>query len=284
MSAMLDISTNLDIVARTALGALHFIDAATKQPVTEGLSVIVRIRDKAIHAQPSRQGAYLFHHLPGMTTASFWDGEVAQIPSASNFNIEVRDTLQRFFPVAFEIRLPAWAATPACPEIAVPGTRVTLYSTPWRMARGNFALIRGTLVEKLSKKPAAWAQLRAYRATDSQAAAIPLVKGISGPNGEFALMFPFSKPDPVVMGGSQALRWKVRITARYNSPNSSLLPDEEKQLPSLCSILKQKPATLLESLNANNELPEQEIIPGQTLLLKTNTGSPKDNNLYLTTT
>lgn len=274
MPATIQFSANPDVVARTALGALRFVDAVTGLSITDGLSVIARVRDKEISAIPSFRGVHLFHHLPGLSTASFWDGESEPKPLAHEFSIEVRDTSRRFIPTAFKVRFPSWPeAIPICPEVPTLGMKVPLYSAPWRSQRGDFALIRGTLRVKSSKKPAAWALLRVYRAAGNLATATPLVEGVTGLDGSFMLMFPWAKPDPAAMNGPKGPHWSVRIQARYDLPDPLIpqeeYPDGEKKLPKLCSILKQQQVKLLAASNTNSELPVQEMKPGQLLYLKT---------------
>lgn len=274
MSALLKISADPDVVARMALGALRFVDAVTGQSIADGLTVIARVRNKTISAVPSPRGVYIFHQLTGLSMASFWDGVTEPKPLAYEFNIEVRDTLRRFFPTAFKTSFPAWPeAIPICPDIAALGKKVPLYSAPWRLQRTDLALIRGTLLVLSNAKPAAWALLRVYRDADDPATALPLVEGVTGPDGEFMLMFPWPKADPSVLNGPKGLRWTMRIQARYDLPDPHIppdaLPDGERLLPALCSILKQQPAKLLAKLNPEVELPAQKMNPDQTLLLRT---------------
>lgn len=276
------VSADPDVVTRTAFGALRFVDAVTGQSITDGLSVIARVRDKVISAIPSLHGVHLFHQLPGLTMASFWDGESEPKPSPHEFNIEVRDTARRFFPTAFKVRFPSWPeAIPICPEMPTLGMKVPLYSAPWRAQRGDFALIRGTLRVKYSKKPAAWALLRVYRAADDQATAVPLVEGVTAQDGQFLLMFPWGKPDTAALNGPKGLHWTMRIQAWYDLPCSQTppapeeYPDDDEKLPDLRSILKQQQATLLAKFGNNDdllpqhELPPQQMIPGQALFLET---------------
>lgn len=272
-------SDDPDVVTRTALGALRFVDAVTGQSVADGLSVIARVGDREITAIPSSRGVHLFHQLPGLSAASFWDGEAKPEPLKYEFNIEVRDTSRRFFPTTFKTRFPDWPeATPICPGVATLGQKVPLFSAPWRSQRTDLALIRGTLRVRSTGLPAAWALLRVYRAADTSATAIPLVEGVAGPDGDFMLMFPWPKPAPHAMHGPKGPRWEVRIKAWYDLPDPQIptdeLPDGEQRLPTLCSILKQHSAALLAASNSNAELPVQEIVPGQTLILRTSETPP----------
>lgn len=289
MASTPQVANNSDVVTRTALGALRFVDAVTGLSITDGLSVIARVGDKAISAIPSARGVHLFHQLPGLSGAAFWDGETKPEPLAYEFNIEVRDTARRFLPTTFKARFPGWPETsPICPDVASLGQKVPLFSAPWRSLRTDLALIRGTLRVHSTAQPAAWALLRVYRAADAPATAVSLVEGVAGPNGEFILMFPWPKPVNAIHG-SKGQRWEVRIKAWYDLPDSHTTPDEfpdgEILLPKLCSILKQHSSKLLATLNSNVELPVQEMIPGQTLILKTSEtpppGTPEKSYLYL---
>jgi len=262
-----------DVSVRTALGALRFVDPVTGQSVTEGLSVIARARNKAILATPSTRGVHIFHQLPGMSAASFRDGEdVSVVPSSYEFNIEVRDTSRRFFSTALKTSFPAWPETaPICQGDSL-DRNIPLFSAPWRLPRNDLAIIRGTLRISSTGKPAAWALLRAYR-KDDDVMTTHVSQGVAGPDGEFMLMFPWPKADTPALAGPKGPRWSVRIQACYDSPDTQVaeadLPDGERRLPALCSILKQQPATLLQETGPDVELGLQEMTPGQTLLLRT---------------
>jgi hypothetical protein len=269
------VSADPDVSTRTALGVLRFVDPVTGQSVTEGLSVIARARNKAILATPSTRGVHIFHQLPGMSAASFWDGEdVSVAPSSYEFDIEVRDTSRRFFSTAFKTSFPAWPETaPICQEGDTLDRNIPLFSAPWRLPRNDLAIVRGTLQVSSTKKPAAWALLRAYRKDDDVMTATPVSQGVAGPDGEFMLMFPWPKADTPALAGPKGPHWSVRIQACYDSPGTQVsvddLPDGEKRLPALCSILKQQPATLLQETGPDVELGPHEMTPGQTLLLRT---------------
>lgn len=276
MRALSKICANPDVVDRMALGALRFIDAVTGQSITEGLSVVARFRDKTISAVPSPRGVHILHQLPALSRVSFWDGESEPEPDplSYEYTIEVRDTYQRFFPITFKTRFSSWPeAIPICTGLGSPVEKVQLFSAPWRLPRTDFAVIRGTLWHHPGDKAAAWALLRVYRDADDPATAMPLVEGASGPGGEFMLMFPWPKADPSVLNGPKGLRWTVRIQALYDLPDPQIpedaLPDGERRLPALCSILNQRSAALLAEFGADGELPPQEMTPGQTLLLRT---------------
>jgi len=290
MSALPLISANPDVVNRMALGVLRFVDAATGQSVTDGLSVIARVRNKSISAIPSPRGVHVFHQLPGLSTVSLWDGEAKLNPEPLpyEYSIEVRDTSRRFFSTVFKTGFFAWSdaanwsvATPVCSNVGSPVKEVPLFSLPWRSQRADCALVRGTLWHRSAAKPAAWALLRVYRAADDPATAEPLVEGVTDADGEFMLMFPWPKSDPSVLNGPKGLHWTMRFKAWYDLPDSQVpeneLPDGEQRLPSLCSILEQQAATLLAEFGTDVELPPQEMTPDQTLLLRT-TGT---NVLYL---
>ncbi len=293
MTALAKISVDPYVVTRTAIGALRFVDAGTGRTITDGLSVIARVRGKAISATPSHRGVYLFHQLPGLSEVSYWDGVTKIALAPYEFNIEVRDSSRRYFPTTFKTSFPDWPeATPICPEVTTLGMKVPLYSAPWRYRLADFALIRGTLLVKPSNQPAAWAMLRVFREAEPPATATLMVEGVAGPDGEFMLMFPWPNEYLQSLNGPKGPRWIFSIKALYDLPDPHIpqdeLPDGEKLLPELCSILKQKPAKLLAASNSSAELPAQEMIPGQTLFLKTSEIppplTPEQNILYLETT
>lgn len=289
MTATLQLASGIDVVTRTALGAVRLVDAATGQAVSDGLSVVARIGSRAIRATPSVGGVHLFHQLPGMREAACWDGETQPTPDDYEFNIEVRDSARRFLPISFNTRLPSWPdVTPVCSGISTVGHGVPVFSAPWRGPLTGLAMVRGALRVRSTGRPAAWALLRVYRAAGAQATAIPLVEGLSAANGDFMLMFPWPKPVSAVHG-ARGQRWEVRIKVWYDlpAPNIALedMPDGEVKLAELCPILKQAPSKLLANLSSNTELAPLAIVPGQTLYLKTaengTTGSPLANYLYL---
>ena len=289
MTVALQLESGTDVVTRTALGAVRLIDAATGQTVSDGLSVVARVGKQTIAATPSVGGVHLFHRLPGMREATFWDGETQPSPDDYEFNIEVRDLARRFLPTTFNARLPSWPdVSPVCPSINTVWHGVPVYSAPWRSQITGLAMVRGALRVRSTGRPAAWALLRVYRAADAHATAIPLVEGVSAANGDFMLMFPWPKPISAVHG-ARGPRWEVRIKVWYDLPDQNIavedLPDGESKLAALCPILKQAPSKLLANLSSNMELASQVIVPGQTLYLKTaeygTTGSPLTNYLYL---
>lgn len=294
MSTMPKISAHPDEVARRALGVLRFVDAATGQSITDGLSVIARVRDKEIPAIPSQRGVHIFHQLPGMNRVAAWDGVMTLTPEPLpyEFNIEVRDTLQRYFPTMFKSKFSAWPEAPIiCNGAGTLQNKISLYAAPWRLPRNDFAIIRGTLRVLSGDKPAAWALLRVYRKDDVLMTNTHVTEGVAGPDGQFLLMFPWPKTDIPVVNGPKGPHWTMRIKAWYEAPDAQIpadeLPDGEQRLPALCSILKQKPAILLAASNSTTELPLQEIIPGQPLLLKTSSippVTPDKKILYLQTT
>jgi hypothetical protein len=272
MTARQNISADPYVVARTALGALRFVDAGTGLTIADGLSVIARVRDKEVPAIPSPSGVYIFHQLPGLSGASFWDGETESVPLQYQFNIEVRDTSRRFLPTTFKTSFPDWPeATPICPGVTTLGNKVPLYSAPWRLPRNDFAIIRGTLMVKSNNKPAAWALLRVYHEADDVATATPVIEGVAGRDGGFLLMFPWPKEYQQSLSGPKGPRWTFNVKALYDLPDPPIpdeeVPDGEITLPKLCSVLKQKPAKLLAA--PDTELPVQEMKPGQLLFLKT---------------
>jgi len=294
MSAMLKISANPDMIARRALGVLRFVDAATGQSITDGLSVIARVRNRAISAVPSASGVYIFHQLPGLSLVSFWDGETKPEPEPQSyeFNIEVRDTSRRFFPVAFNTTFTDWPeAKLICNDVSSPINKIPLFSVPWRLQRYDYAIIRGTLRLHSSDEPAAWALLRVFHESDDVATATPVIEGVAGADGSFLLMYPWPQDYPMALTGPTGARWSMRILAWYDVPDAQIpedeLPDGDKRLPALCSILKQRRAILLAESNSSTELPPQEMIPGQTVLLKTSQippVTPEEKILYLETT
>ena len=294
MSARSKISTYPDKVALRALGALRFVDAATGELITEGLSVIARVRDKEIPAIASQRGVHIFHHLPGMNRIAAWDGEstLTPVPLQHEFNIEVRDASQRYFPAMFKSKFAAWPESPIiCNGAGTLDNKISLYATPWRLPRNDFAIIRGTLRVLAGDKPAAWALLRVYRKDDILMTNTHVAEGVAGSDGQFLLMFPWPKTDTPVVNGPQGPHWTLRIKAWYDAPDVQIpaneLPDGVQRLPALCSVLKQKPAILLEASNSNTALAPQEIIPGQPLFLKTASVppvTPDKKILYLQTT
>lgn len=294
MSALPKTSFDPDVIARRALGVLHFVDAGTGESVTEGLSVVARVCNKTIQATPSQRGVYIFHQLPGLNQVAYWDGEAIPIPAlqAYKFKIEVRDTSRRFFPCSFNTTLSDWpVAKPSCTDGTVLSKKILLYSAPWRIPRSDYAIIRGTLRVFAGNQPASWALLRVYRKADDVTTDKPVIEGVAGPNGEFMLMFPWPKADLSVLDGPINPVWTMNFFAWYDpldprTPADSL-PDGENRLPELCSILKQKKAKLLAVSGSDTELPEQKMLPGQTLLLKTleiPPVTPEKKILYLKTT
>lgn len=103
----------LERQTRLAPLGLCFRDAATGEPVGEGLDVTVypsanpAARTRAF---PNRSGAYVVHMAPGLLDAThgagddaFWNGPLARKP----FTVEVVDQRRRYLPFTFAACLPA---------------------------------------------------------------------------------------------------------------------------------------------------------------------------------
>jgi hypothetical protein len=271
----------------TPLG-LRFWDEVSGSVIGEGLSVAAyssQNPERRVRALTNHAGVYLLQNLPGLHEAETGAGDEAywaNLPAPKKFVIEVTDNDQRFQPFLFTAELPARsfftlsclpaASPPASPPEA--STVVPLYSAPTRAVPGAMAVLRAELYDSVNQKPAAWAVLEA------RLNGLPPVTGFADDQGRIALIFPYPEPiQPSSSGSPPANRrplveqqWVVQLRALYAPSLASA------EIPDLCEVFAQPPATLLSELSPPTPLSEATLEFGKALVVK----SQSQSLLFLT--
>jgi hypothetical protein len=240
----------------TPLG-IRFWDPVLQRSVVDGLEVKATpprgLRTPAT-ASRTRSNVWVFRWLPGMRDVEHGlpdpEGADASPPRRRPFVVAVKDPLERFLPVAFEVQLPLPYAgvfltgdgegSPPQPVDGVP-----LFSAPTRRVDERLTAVRGTLKDADTGAPAAWALVQV---------AAPhgfVYLGMADAEGRFAVMFP---PPPLAegFGGSPATLgegvpigergWAVSVSVRYQPGHLASLP--RTAVPEYRSILEQRAGTL----------------------------------------
>jgi hypothetical protein len=191
--------------------------------------------------------------------------------------IDVRDRLQRFLPVTFQVDLPYRGVYPTQPAGSPSGTSLPgffLFSAPTRTALTNLAVARAQVVERLGPgqfRPARFAVLELH------ISGRPSVIGIADEQGSVAVYFPYP-PFATTVGpispppGPPETRlqsWDVTILARYRLAAQSK-PDDSASLPDLGAILTQPLAALWETQAGPSQAQlTARLVFGQPLMLQT---------------
>ena len=224
------------------------------QPDDEGFPVDNR---RIVRAFPTRARRYApAAQFEGDGGDAFWR---QWTPPVTQFSLTVADADRRFLPFRFVCGAPQKGfARLSCQVLSPPDSRVMpdapddsvpVYPAPTRLVPAGFAVVRAQLAEPpdLSSPPrdrvyGAWAFVEA-RVDERDA---PIGASYADEQGRVAIMFPFPAPadgsllSPPPSSGSGGLlqqRWRVQLRAYYDR----LPPDE---VPDLCDVLGQRPATL----------------------------------------
>ncbi|MGA7733213.1 MAG: hypothetical protein WCD37_18285 [Chloroflexia bacterium] len=197
-------------------------------------------------------------------------------PSLTRFVIDVRDRLQRFLPVTFQVDLPYRGVYPTQPVGSPPGEPLPgffLFSAPTRQALSNLAVVRVQVVERLGPsqfRPARFAVL------ELQILGRPSVMGIADENGSVAVYFPYP-PFATIVGpasppGPPETRlqsWDVTVLVRYRLASQER-PDDSASLPDLGAILTQPLADIWEIQSGPPQAQlTSKLVFGQPLVLQT---------------
>jgi hypothetical protein len=259
-----------EIEVFTPLG-LRFWDGVLDRAIADGLQVeawpIERPGQVRLAAR-TRSNVYTFRWLPGMRPVEhryadpdFFD---ASTPQRRTFVLSVRDALERFLPVAFEVALPlpyrgvflaAGDASPA--EAAPPG--VHLFSAATRSAGERLMAVRGTLVDADRGAPAAWALVR----VDAPHGRV--FHGLADTQGRFAVLFPYPSlaegfgGSPASFGDGTSIGgrgWDISVSVFYEPGRPTALPGTA--IPEYRSILDQAQASLWEAPPSPAETPQPQ--------------------------
>ncbi len=197
MSAVL-----LDEVIVPASNGLRFVDAATGQPVQDGLRCsLLRRRDHGLIASAQTTPAGV-HHWPAID--AHWRDRPQPVPPAQALaDVRVDDLFGRFLPLTV-----AWPLPPALGASlygSVQLGQIGLLSTPQRPAPPGFASVFAQLVWQADGTPAAWARVTL---TNLQGR---VYEGCCDAQGRLALHLPLARPqhDPATQSTFASVAMKV---------------------------------------------------------------------------
>lgn len=288
----------LERVTLVAPFGLSLWDQTTGTIASDGLAVrLFRLDQEGepldwAEASANRRGVFVAHDIPGLADfearAAGTDVWPASTPPRP-YLVEVRDTLGRFTPFTLRVDLPAplGPALPPCiaglrlpePERSSPPAglgHVPLFSTPSRPIQAGQAVVRATLLDAGSGKPAQYAALEVRMS--GQLVGL----GIADEQGQVAAVFPYPEPParpaplspPASPPGTQPLTsqtWLVDIVVRYRRGLQRWkLPStpESMSLAELCEVLLQPDAVALQiATSPPAPLASQELRYGEELLL-----------------
>jgi hypothetical protein len=267
-----------DRITRVALLGCRFIDAATRQPVCEGLSVTLfpakQPRLQAV-AQRTSSGVYALHRVPGMGQmdvglgdAAFWATAKAM---AKDHVVEVRDQLGRYLPMSWHTQLPTLGPFGTSSSPSGLPEPVALYASHSCVAPPSLAVVRAHLRSRAAQDQP---QLRHAMLT-ATCAGKQVGQGFANEDGQIALVFAY--PEPASAGHpTKSFSWDLTFTL-----HPSVIPPEgaaasPSTLPDLQDLLtqdQQVPWDLFATFNpdtqATTALGAVALQLGQELVLQT---------------
>jgi hypothetical protein len=296
----------------TAPLGVRFWDVAAGEAVRGGMTLQgfpVDNPDRTLRAFSNGSGVMVFRDLPGLRDPDpgtwpvnfrFGDGSDAfwqqwQQPSRTRrFELTAIDEQRRFLPLRFGCDAPQRGfARCVCPARLPPASHLVpnapldalpVYSASTRHAPAGLAVIRAQMLEPpdigsppADRVPAAWAFVEALLDGDV------VGSSYADEQGRVAVMFPFpapadsslisppSPPDSSGAGGLLKQRWRIVLRAYYDR-----LPRGE--VPDLCDLLAQRPATLWDNADLIDPLAARELAYAAELTIRSRdrAGSPGD--------
>jgi hypothetical protein len=242
-------------------------DEALSQPIWSGLSVIawpLGAPQLAKAAVPSRtSGAFSFAHMPGMY--AYENGGSSPIRP---FVVRVTDTEGRFLPCQFQLPVPVdGLGWPACLGASSPprpsDLMIPMFSAPQRRVPPELAVVRSDLWDAANQQPAAWALVEADIGDQRY-------RGVANSQGRLLLAFPYPEP-PAYIPGSLASppllpidgrTWDVQLSASYQPYVDT------PEVPNLCEVLDQPPATLWSDSSLTTTLSSLKFLSGHDLIAR----------------
>ncbi len=234
----------------TPLG-LRFWDVALGRSVTQGLRVRCWPRNnehQKVDAYRTRSDVYSFRWLPGLRSLEhgFDDARAPTSPPGQrNFVVVVSDRRNRYLDVALDLSLPlGYRGIYQFPAIPALGG-VPLFSAPPRAMEPRLALVRGTLADAETGRPAGWGRLR-LGLPGGQG-----YHGVADAGGRFVVAFPYPPVldgfarSPGGPGNSAAITergWEMLLTVFYRPDVLSSAPGSST--PELGSVLRQGQGTI----------------------------------------
>lgn len=228
-------------------------DAAAGRMVSDDLDVQVwrlplTANTKPVPATANRRGIFVAPNLPVHTVTS----------PETGYLVEVRDRLARFTPFVMHVMSPEQPelvrprCAPSLAPSASPGIdqfQVPLFNLSSRTAPVGSAVVRASLVEADSRRPAQFAVLEV--SVNGQLAG----RGIADERGEAVVMFAYPEPEPAPPWSPPAppprprppadQLWTVAVSVRYRPPLRRYQLDPSRAaLVDLCEVLEQPVATV----------------------------------------
>jgi hypothetical protein len=243
----------LEVYSRRTTLAIGFRDDVTGALVADGLRVALRaphVAGRTATAVTNPRGIHVFHQLPG--TADEADPGVSR---PATFDLE--DAAGRFMSYSFEAALPtAGLFVPACATSSPPiDAYAPLFSTPARSIPGGMAVVRAELFDATTGAPAVWALVSA----DLEGR--ELGRGVTDTAGRVVVIFPYPEPPPTSPPATRPWTWQIQLRASYSPVNP--VP----RVPSLCSVLSQRPARLRVDGSPAVDLPTRTLEFGRELIV-----------------
>lgn len=175
-----------ELCERRVLGAVRFVDAATRSRILEPL----RVSAAGVRFASNRSGHYVIFAAPGLEahTHSFAAPPAEPAQASIPVTLEVADPARRYVSRRSVIRLPL---DPDPTHSHEPGSlfgpvEVTLFPSPSAGTRPGWAVVRGSVVEAGTDRPLGGALLRVVRVSDSTL----LARGMSDARGEALVAVP----------------------------------------------------------------------------------------------
>jgi len=238
----------------TPLG-LRFWDVALDRSVTEGLQVRCWPRHNVhqkVAAFRTRSDVYSFRWLPGLRGLEhgFADDPrvVASPVEPRQFVVQVNDTRGRYLDIALLVSLPLAESGvyrfPPTPDLS----GVPLFAAPTRTLEPRLALVRGTLTDAATRRPAGWSRIRV---------GLPGGRGCHGvadAGGRFVVAFPYpavvngfarSPGGPIAGAAITERGWDMSLTVYYDPDVLRAAPGSRS--PEFSSVLQQGPGSVWQT-------------------------------------
>jgi hypothetical protein len=271
---------------------VRFRDEATGSYVTDSLSVVVYPAsqpERRSSGVTNRGSVFVFADLPGMRTVEHGDGDAqywSEQTPRFDFVLEVRDLSGRYLPYRLPIKLPQRRilsielTSPLSSPLTLQAGReegwLPLFPSSARPVPDGMGVLRATLVDAVTNKPAAWALVEA------KAGEQRLVTGMADIEGR--VMLPLFYPRPVITLGSPGSAntpltqqtWAVDFTVRYRRR------EPVPEIPDLVDVLTQPAATAWEQTSPPTGWTQATLQFGRELRLGTVSGGVGTAALLIT--
>lgn len=251
----------------TPLG-VRFWDPVTNSQVADGLNVAARPASNPARRIPSfktRSGIYAFRNLPGLRRHE-QNLPPASPPDRIEFIIEVNDPANRYVDVGFRVPLPLGRGifptdfvSTGSPAIAPRG--INLYPAATRTAPSMMAVVRGDLIDQLTRLPAANAFVRVITTEGD------VWESIADTRGQFAVVLPYPEIEGG-LGGSPSIgsgvaladqTWDLLLQVHYEPALVEEIDLVDTTTYSYASILRQAPSTLYADPPETGGVPENDL-------------------------